>query len=389
MPPGSPPPPPEGWWDATVPPRPPAPGESGAPGTWPTHAWPQHGWPGRPWPQQQWPQQQWPQQQWPGGTGPGAWSRGDTWAPQGSPGWQQPGWPQPGWNVPGRPGAPTAPPRRSGALAAFAAIIAVVALAMGAIGLGQILLGRVDTAALGSPPIDRALERGGTRSPAQVPGADPSPTEGWPAVAERVHPGVVDIRTSLLRGVGYGTGMILTEDGRIVTNNHVIDGARRIVVTTVVDGRQYRATVVGTDPANDVAVLQLEDASGLTPIALGDSDEVRRGDAVAAIGNAGGRGGTPALAAGSVLDTDSSIIASDTGTSAGAQRLEGMIEAAADVQPGDSGGPMVDADGKVIGMTTAASAATGQRPGEQPRGGGLGYAIPINRVLQIVDDLTR
>lgn len=271
----------------------------------------------------------------------------------------------------------------------FAAVLAVLALAMGAIGLGTALQGRVETRSYGAAPYDRTSTQGGSRTQTSVPGADPAPTEGWSAVAERVHPGMVDIRTSLLGGVGFGTGMILTPEGRIVTNNHVIDGARRIVVTTVTDGRQYRATVVGTDPDNDVAVLQLQNASGLTPITLGDSARVRRGDAVAALGNAGGKGGTPALAAGAVLSTDASIIASDGNTGGGAQRLVGMIEAAADVQPGDSGGPMVDAEGRVIGMTTAASAAAGQAPGAEPRGGGLGYAIPIDRVLQIVEQLTR
>jgi S1-C subfamily serine protease len=272
-------------------------------------------------------------------------------------------------------------------MALFAVVIALAALFLGATGLSRVL-----DSASGSSTASRQLDRSYDRSITQVPGAsnpdnEPAPTQGWDTVAASVNPGIVDIQTQLSGGTGFGTGIILTADGRIVTNHHVIDGARRIVVTTVVDGQQYRARVVGSDPETDVAVLQLQGASGLTPATLGDSSVVRAGDAIAAVGNAGGRGGLPTVSPGNVLGTNRSIVASESYGGGNAQQLVGMIEVVADVQPGDSGGAVINTSGEVIGMTTAASAAENASPGDEPRGGGLGYAIPIDNVLDIVDRL--
>ena len=185
--------------------------------------------------------------------------------------------------------------------------------------------------------------------------------------------GVVDVTTVL----GYsdaeaaGTGMVLTSDGTVLTNNHVVEGATSITVTVLSTGESYTATVVGTDPTDDVAVLQLAGASGLDTVDV-DDDAVAVGDAVTAVGNAGGEAGTSA-AAGTVTALDQSITATDE-SGQDAEQLTGLIEIAADVQAGDSGGPLYDAEGEVVGMDTAAAST-----------GGQAYAIPIDTALSIAD----
>jgi S1-C subfamily serine protease len=184
--------------------------------------------------------------------------------------------------------------------------------------------------------------------------------------------GVVDINTVLgyQNGAAAGTGMVLTADGDVLTNNHVVQGATSITVTVVGTGATYAGTVVGTDPADDVAVVHLQNASGLTTASF-SSAAPAVGDAVTAVGNAGGTG-TLTAAPGTVTDLDQSITATDTGGS-DPEQLSGLIETDAAVQPGDSGGPLYDAAGHVIGMDTAASSG----------GAAQGYAIPIATARQI------
>ena len=181
-----------------------------------------------------------------------------------------------------------------------------------------------------------------------------------------------------------GTGMVLTSKGEILTNNHVIEGASSIRVVDVGNGKTYGATVVGYDRTADVAVLQLEHASGLQTVRLGNSSSVRKGQGVVGIGNAGGSGGTPSFAGGSVTALDQSITASDEaeGTS---EQLTGLIETNADIQPGDSGGPLVNSSGKVIGMDTAASAGFSFELGSAST---QGFSIPINTALKIAAEIT-
>ena len=188
--------------------------------------------------------------------------------------------------------------------------------------------------------------------------------------------GVVVIDTVL----GYesaeaaGTGLILTADGRILTNNHVVEGATSITVTVVSTGTEYTAEVVGTDATDDIAVLELVDASGLTVADLDTSGTVAVGDAVTGVGNAGGTGALTA-ASGTVLSLEQSITAQDSDGS-DAEDLTGLIEVDADIESGESGGPLYDADGEVIGLDTAASSGTADI---------TGYAIPIEDALTIVD----
>lgn len=203
------------------------------------------------------------------------------------------------------------------------------------------------------------------------PGTVPAGSPGTATAAQEV--GVVDVNTVL----GYqgsaaaGTGMILTSHGEVLTNNHVVQGATQIRVTVVSTGATYSATVVGTDPTADVAVIQLQHASGLRTAALSTAT-ARVGDAVTAVGNAGGAGGTPSAVTGQVTGLDRSITASDQ-NGAHAEQLTGLIETDAAIQPGDSGGPLYASDGKIIGMDTAAS--TG--------GPTDAYAIPIGTATSI------
>jgi S1-C subfamily serine protease len=185
--------------------------------------------------------------------------------------------------------------------------------------------------------------------------------------------GVVDVDTVLgyQNGEAAGTGMLLTSSGEVLTNNHVVDGATAITVTVVSTGTTYTATVVGTDPTDDVAVIQLSGASGLQTARI-SSAAAAVGDAVTAVGNAGGTGGTPSAAAGTVVALGQSITATDE-SGANAEQLTGLIETDADVQAGDSGGPLFDSSGAVVGMDTAASSG----------GRVQGYAIPIASAVSI------
>jgi S1-C subfamily serine protease len=177
-----------------------------------------------------------------------------------------------------------------------------------------------------------------------------------------------------------GTGMVISADGLVLTNNHVINGATRVTVTMVTSGQSYRADVVGYDATNDVALLKLRNASGLKTITIGNSDKVRIGDAVLAIGNAGGRGGLPSTAQGIINAKNRTIQASDSGANA-SETLHGMLQTDAPIQEGDSGGPLVNASGAVIGMDTAANASSGFS--QQPAAGTTGFAIPVNSALAI------
>ena len=199
------------------------------------------------------------------------------------------------------------------------------------------------------------------------------------ALAAATAPGLVDINvTDSYQAVeGAGTGMVLTSNGEVMTNNHVVEGATTISVVDVGNHKTYGATVVGYDPSQDVAVLRLRGATGLHTVKLGDSSTVKVGGGVVVVGNAEGAGGTPSYAGGSVTALDQSITAQDqvSGTS---EQLTGLIETNADVIPGDSGGATVDSAGLAIGMTSAASESY-----QFQNSTNQGYAIPINEALAV------
>jgi S1-C subfamily serine protease len=176
-------------------------------------------------------------------------------------------------------------------------------------------------------------------------------------------------------GKAAGTGMVLTSDGEVVTNHHVVEGATSVRVTVMSTGTSYQANVVGTDAKDDVAVLHLSGASGLTTVRT-DTDTVSTGDRVTAVGDANGTAGYLSAATGHVLAKGRSITTQAEG-SAASERLTGLLEISSDVVSGDSGGATYDGQGEVLGMTTAAS--TGADP--------EGYVIPIATVLRVAGDL--
>jgi S1-C subfamily serine protease len=209
-------------------------------------------------------------------------------------------------------------------------------------------------------------------------------------IAARVDPGLVDVVATdgLAQATSAGTGIVLTSNGEILTNNHVIEGATSLKVTDIGNGRTYTAKVVGYDSTHDVAVIQLQNASGLTVASLGDSSSVQSGDTVVALGNAGGKGGTPSVASGKVTSLDQSITASDE-LSGVSEQLTGLIETNADIQAGDSGGSLVNSYGQVIGMDTAASSGYSfqSQAGQSGTSQEQAYAIPIDSALSIAKQI--
>ena len=284
---------------------------------------------------------------------------------------------------------PDAPVQASGRNRRRVAILAATALVAGVCGVGAGYA--VGNGAVGSSP---ATASSGTRS---TPGSGDEgrvtapvqpydgPFAGRGQRSEATTRASASQLTGLVRIVttmkyagarAAGTGMVLTSDGQVVTNHHVVEGATSISVKVMTTGRTYVATVVGTDAEDDVAVLQLTGASGLSTVTV-DTDGVSVGDDVIAVGDANGTVSHLSAAPGEVLALHQSITTQSERT-AEAERLTGMIKISSDVVSGDSGGATYDEDGEVVGMTTAASS------------GGVdidGYAVPIATVLSVAEDL--
>ena len=210
----------------------------------------------------------------------------------------------------------------------------------------------------------------GVRATGATPGAVLTTSQ----IAAQTDPGLVDVVSTLgyQQATSAGTGLVLTSSGEVLTNNHVIEGATSITVTDIGNGRSYRASVVGYNQSHDIAVLQLQGASGLKTVTLGNSTTAAAGQKVVALGNAGGKGGAPSVAAGRITRLGASITASDAGAGT-SEQLTGLIRTNAAIQPGDSGGPLVSTAGQVIGINTAAS---GQAQTQA-------FAIPINEAVSI------
>jgi S1-C subfamily serine protease len=264
----------------------------------------------------------------------------------------------------GLPAPPTGPPwwtepprpRRRGAVVVAMVLVAALVVSLGA-GLAAISVH------------DAPRSSGVTAS-------------GGVSVPSSFSTGIVDIETSThalgsdgLRPLGAGTGLLLTSDGEVLTNNHVVEGAAEISVTVSGHGAST-ARVVGVDPSDDVALLQLDDVSGLPTVTIGDSSTVDIGDPVTAIGNAFGRGGPPSVTTGTVTGVHASITAHDP-SDGSSEHLEDVIQTDAEIHPGDSGGALLDADGHVVGIITAGPTGAAQGSG--------GFAIPTNVALDIVE----
>ena len=171
-----------------------------------------------------------------------------------------------------------------------------------------------------------------------------------------------------------GTGMVVNADGLVLTNNHVIEDSTKITATVVSTGKTYPARVIGYDQTGDVALIQLQNASGLTTVPIGNSASAKAGEAVVALGNAEGQGHITATP-GHITALNQTITASDEAGSTTSETLYGTIQTNADIVPGDSGGPLASTVG-VIGMDTAGNDAGDQ---QAP----AGFAIPINTALSV------
>jgi S1-C subfamily serine protease len=297
---------------------------------------------------------------------------------------------QPHQSGQGRP--PLGSSRHAKGLRSAAAILVIAAAAVAGAGVSRVAWPSSQLASGTSAP--------GTTTPSQSPdgdgGSGTSPFDGGgssegaggpsdvSAIASKVDPALVDVNSTFNyeQAEGAGTGIVLTSTGLVLTNNHVIDGATKLSVTDVGNGETYPATVVGYDNTHDVALVQLQGASGLTTAKLAPSSQsIGEGEAVVAIGNAGGTGGTPTSAGGSITALHQSITANDELTG-GSEQLSGLIEVNANVEAGDSGGPLVNATGEVIGMDTAASESFAfSSEGNQ------GFAIPLSAALPIAHQI--
>ena len=202
-------------------------------------------------------------------------------------------------------------------------------------------------------------------------------------IAAKTDPSLVDINTNLglQGGAAAGTGQVLTSNGEVLTNNHVIAGATSIKATDIGNGRTYTAKVVGYNQTKDIAVIQLQGASGLQTADLGNSSSTAVGQKVVAIGNALGKGGTPSVVAGHITGLNASITAQDEGA-ATSENLTGLIHHNAPIQPGDSGGPLVNNHGQVVGINTAASSGF-----QFQSGATQAFAIPINEAMAIASQI--
>lgn len=189
--------------------------------------------------------------------------------------------------------------------------------------------------------------------------------------------GLVMVSASSADTISSGTGMILTSDGFVLTNYHVVRSSTSVSVTVASNHRSYAATLVGRDATKDVALLKLTDASGLSTITI-DQDPVAVNDTVVAAGNAAGQGYITAFS-GNVVATNQSILVSGSSTSDPQENLTGLIETDAHAEPGDSGGPLFDADYEVEGMTTAGGKAVGSQTIT------TAFAVPIADALAVVN----
>jgi len=273
------------------------------------------------------------------------------------------------------PPMPPRPPRRRIGLLSYLA----VALAAGALGAGTVVAlyhPAANSSAAVPQPSSSAI------APAPLPStAVPAPSSGGSAVSgspSSVERGLVIINTTLQYSSeqAAGTGMVINADGLVLTNNHVIENATKITATVASTGQNFVAKVVGYDVTGDIALLQLQNPSGLHAVPIGDASKVKTGAAVTALGNAEGRSAI-VPAPGQVTGLNQTITASDQGGTVKSETLHGMIQTNADIVAGDSGGPLVNSAGQVIGMDTAGNSVSYTQ--QQT----AGFAIPINTALSV------
>jgi S1-C subfamily serine protease len=305
------------------------------------------------------------------------------------PGYGDPSYSQ-GPGGPGGPGYgwyPPPPPRRGGGRFLSHLGVAVIAAAVG-VGATLALYHPATTGSATTASGASAVPSPASSVPVTVPSPAPSSSStgnstGIQGVVNKVEPGIVIINSTIQyqSEAGAGTGMVINSDGLVLTNNHVIEDSTKLTATVVATGKTYQATVLGYDTTGDVALIKLQDASGLTTVPLGNSSTVKAGDPVVALGNAEGQG-TILPAAGTITGVNQTITASDQGGTITSETLHGMLETNAGIVSGDSGGPLSNAAGQVVGMDTAGqSVSFGQQASP------TGFAIPINTALSVASQI--
>jgi S1-C subfamily serine protease len=310
----------------------------------------------------------------------------------GQPGYGQPGYGQYGSPLPYGYGQPTRRRRRANSVIAYIAV-AIVAAIVGGLTVGLSGNGSPNSPAASAPgngnggngsnnpfngfPFNgNSGNQGNSGQNSGVSGATKT------KVQQAVQPGLVVISSSLQyqADAAAATGMVISSNGLVLTNNHVIDGTTGLTATVVSTGQRFKAQWLGYDKGSDVAVIRLENASGLRTVPIAKSSGVKVGDGVVAMGNANGTGNISTVT-GRVTGLNRSITASDEGAGS-SEQLTGMIQTDAQIIPGDSGGPLANVNGQVIGMDTAASASSVGSGGQD-----VGFAIPITRAMNIASQI--
>ena len=270
-------------------------------------------------------------------------------------------------------GAPPHPPSRPSSAGRFgrwaAAGVLALLLACGGGLAGGLIVHEVD-----QEDTTTSATSTGTSTGA-APTIDRSSLAG---IVAAVQPSVVDIKTQS----GEGSGVVLTSDGYVLTNNHVVAGATGSVSVSFSNGRTASAKVVGTDPKSDLAVVKANGVSGLTAAKFGDSSGMRVGDSVFAIGSPLGLEGS--VTSGIISATNRTIVESGEETGGARNSIAGALQTDAAINPGNSGGALVNLSGEVVGINTAI-ATSGQGQGNI----GVGFAIPSNRAKQVADQLIK
>lgn len=205
-----------------------------------------------------------------------------------------------------------------------------------------------------------------------------------PKLVQKVLPSIVSIKVTGSGSEDQGTGMIISKRGLVVTNNHVIAaavGGGTITVTRSGTTKSEAATLIGTNPVDDVALIRINNASNLTPVTFGNSNKLEVGDSLVAIGNALGlAAGTPTVTSGIVSALGRTVTA---GTDTATETLTNMIQTDAAINPGNSGGPLLDSSGDVIGMNTAVAGTLSDGENSQ----NIGFAIPVATIQSLLPTL--
>lgn len=255
-------------------------------------------------------------------------------------------------------------------------LVAVLATILGLSLAAQALSGSISSLWPRTVP---TLPPGGGSSSSAPGSAIPEDEQGRLSTASPLAAGVVLLFVSSDTGSGAGSGMIVDSSGIVVTNYHVVEATSEVTVTLATTGKSYPATVLGADATNDIAVLQLKGASRLDTVKF-DDDTLALGDQVSAVGNANGQGFL-SRANGVVTDLATTVRVSDETSPWGASTLRDVIQTTAPAVPGDSGGPMFDAEGEVVGMTSAGTATDSRTPAADR----VSYAITIQKVSDTID----